>query len=93
MSARPQNIGIKAIEIYFPSQVRATPLHKKRYSLSIAYDSVLIHFLQCVDQAELEKFDGVSQGKYTIGLGQTKMSFCDDREGTICMAFLLLAIF
>jgi hydroxymethylglutaryl-CoA synthase len=38
---------------------------------------------QCVDQAELEKFDGVSQGKYTIGLGQTKMSFCDDREGKI----------
>jgi len=37
--------------------------------------------LQCVDQAELEKFDGVAQGKYTIGLGQTKMSFCDDREG------------
>ena len=36
---------------------------------------------QCVDQAELEKFDGVSTGKYTIGLGQTKMSFCDDREG------------
>ncbi|PMD22956.1 hydroxymethylglutaryl-CoA synthase [Hyaloscypha hepaticicola] len=54
MSARPQNIGIKAIEIYFPSQ--------------------------CVSQAELEKFDGVSEGKYTIGLGQTKMSFCDDRE-------------
>ncbi|RDL42006.1 putative Hydroxymethylglutaryl-CoA synthase [Venustampulla echinocandica] len=54
MSARPENIGIKAVEIYFPSQ--------------------------CVDQAELEKFDGVSQGKYTIGLGQTKMSFCDDRE-------------
>ena len=57
MSTRPQNIGIKAIEIYFPSQ--------------------------CVDQAELEKFDGVSQGKYTIGLGQTKMSFCDDREGML----------
>jgi 3-hydroxy-3-methylglutaryl CoA synthase len=37
--------------------------------------------LQCVDQTDLEKFDGVSQGKYTIGLGQTKMSFCDDREG------------
>jgi 3-hydroxy-3-methylglutaryl CoA synthase len=36
---------------------------------------------QCVDQVDLEKFDGVSQGKYTIGLGQTKMSFCDDREG------------
>lgn len=54
MAARPQNIGIKAIEIYFPSQY--------------------------VEQSELEKFDGVSTGKYTIGLGQTKMSFCDDRE-------------
>lgn len=39
--------------------------------------------LQCVDQAELEKHDGVSEGKYTIGLGQTKMSFCDDREGIL----------
>ncbi len=37
--------------------------------------------LQYVEQSELEKFDGVSTGKYTIGLGQTKMSFCDDREG------------
>ncbi|KAK4962159.1 3-hydroxy-3-methylglutaryl coenzyme A synthase [Elasticomyces elasticus] len=55
MSSRAENVGIKAIELYFPSQ--------------------------CVDQAELEKFDGVSQGKYTIGLGQTRMSFCDDREG------------
>ncbi|KAJ9137190.1 3-hydroxy-3-methylglutaryl coenzyme A synthase [Coniochaeta hoffmannii] len=54
MSSRPQNIGIKAIEIYFPSQY--------------------------VEQSELEKFDGASTGKYTIGLGQTKMAFCDDRE-------------
>ncbi|KAK7608846.1 hydroxymethylglutaryl-coenzyme A synthase C terminal-domain-containing protein [Phyllosticta paracitricarpa] len=56
----PQNIGIKALELYFPSQ--------------------------CVDQAELEKFDGVAQGKYTIGLGQTKMSFCDDREDIYSLA-------
>ncbi|KAH8732221.1 hydroxymethylglutaryl-coenzyme A synthase C terminal-domain-containing protein [Phaeosphaeriaceae sp. PMI808] len=60
MASRPSNIGIKAIELYFPSQ--------------------------CVDQAELEKFDGVSQGKYTIGLGQTKMSFCDDREDIYSLA-------
>ncbi|KAF2723091.1 hydroxymethylglutaryl-CoA synthase [Polychaeton citri CBS 116435] len=54
MASRPQNIGIKAIELYFPSQY--------------------------VDQSELEKHDGIAAGKYTIGLGQTKMSFCDDRE-------------
>ncbi|KAF2267883.1 hydroxymethylglutaryl-CoA synthase [Lojkania enalia] len=65
MAARPSNIGIKAIELYFPSQ--------------------------CVDQAELEKFDGVSQGKYTIGLGQTKMSFCDDREDIYSLALTTLS--
>jgi hydroxymethylglutaryl-CoA synthase len=54
MAPNARNFGIKAIELYFPSQ--------------------------CVDQAELERFDGVSSGKYTIGLGQTQMSFCDDRE-------------
>ncbi|KAF2747394.1 hydroxymethylglutaryl-CoA synthase [Sporormia fimetaria CBS 119925] len=60
MAARPANIGIKAIELYFPSQ--------------------------CVDQSDLEKFDGIAQGKYTIGLGQTKMSFCDDREDIYSLA-------
>jgi hydroxymethylglutaryl-CoA synthase len=60
MAARPQNIGIKAIEIYFPSQF--------------------------VEQSELEKFDGVGAGKYTIGLGQTKMAFCDDREDIYSIA-------
>ncbi|KAE9985647.1 hypothetical protein BLS_006730 [Venturia inaequalis] len=65
MSTRPANIGIKAIDVYFPSQ--------------------------CVDQAELEKFDGVSQGKYTIGLGQTKMSFCDDREDIYSLALTVLS--
>lgn len=35
----------------------------------------------------IEKFDGVSAGKYTIGLGQTRMAFCDDREdiNSICL--------
>lgn len=42
---------------------------------------------RCIDQKDLEQFDGVSQGKYTIGLGQLKMGFCDDREDihSICL--------
>lgn len=79
MASRPQNIGIKAMELYFPSQVRAHRMHMLR--LQFFWTPTLTPLLQCVDQAELEKFDGVSAGKYTIGLGQTKMSFCDDREG------------
>lgn len=51
---RPPEVGIKAMEIYFPSQY--------------------------VDQTELEAFDGVSAGKYTVGLGQIQMGFCSDRE-------------
>ncbi|XP_077980833.1 hydroxymethylglutaryl-CoA synthase 1-like [Glandiceps talaboti] len=57
----PDDVGILAIEIYFPSQY--------------------------VDQVELEQFDGVSAGKYTIGLGQAKMGFCSDREdiNSLCL--------
>jgi hydroxymethylglutaryl-CoA synthase len=40
-----------------------------------------------VDQTELEQFDGVSEGKYTIGLGQNRMGFCTDREdiNSLCL--------
>lgn len=50
----PKNIGIKAMEVYIPSNY--------------------------VNQAELEKFDNIPAGKYTIGLGQTNMAFVSDRE-------------
>ncbi|KAH3350275.1 3-hydroxy-3-methylglutaryl coenzyme A synthase, partial [Aspergillus fumigatus] len=60
MPSSAQNVGIKALEIYFPS----------RY----------------VPQTELETFLGASAGKYTIGLGQQNMSFCDDREDLYSLA-------
>lgn len=56
----PQNVGIKAIEVYIP----------KNY----------------VNQAELEQFDGIPAGKYTIGLGQTNMAFVSDREDIYSLA-------
>jgi len=57
----PQDVGIVAMDIYFPSTF--------------------------VDQAELEQYDGISAGKYTVGLGQTKMGFCTDREdvNSLCL--------
>lgn len=57
----PDNVGIIAMDIYFPSTY--------------------------VEQSEMEEFNGVSKGKYTIGLGQNKMSFTDDREdiASICL--------
>ncbi|KAJ5994079.1 hypothetical protein N7451_009803 [Penicillium sp. IBT 35674x] len=60
MPFNAQNVGIKAMEVYFPS----------RY----------------VPQSELETYLGASTGKFTIGLGQQKMSFCDDREDLYSMA-------
>ncbi|XP_015593677.1 hydroxymethylglutaryl-CoA synthase 1 [Cephus cinctus] len=62
--AWPKDIGIKALEIYFPAQY--------------------------VDQVDLEKFDGVAAGKYTVGLGQSKMGFCNDREdiNSLCLTVL-----
>lgn len=40
-----------------------------------------------IDQTELEVFDGASAGKYTIGLGQSRMGFCTDREdiNSLCL--------
>lgn len=42
--------------------------------------SNLVYRRQCISEEELEEFDGVSKGKYTIGLGQKFMACCDDRE-------------
>lgn len=73
MQSRPQNIGVLATEIYFPSQVGPVPgcgflpWHPPEPYADI---------WQCVEQSALESFDGVASGKYTIGLGQTKMSEC-----------------
>ncbi|EPQ56255.1 thiolase-like protein [Gloeophyllum trabeum ATCC 11539] len=40
-----------------------------------------MHFLRrCISEEELEVFDGVSKGKYTIALGLQYMAFADDRE-------------
>lgn len=64
MGQWPEDVGILAIEMIFPSQY--------------------------VDQTELEVYDGVSAGKYTIGLGQSKMGFCSDREdiNSLCLTVL-----
>uniref|UniRef100_A0A8D8YGF7 Hydroxymethylglutaryl-CoA synthase n=1 Tax=Cacopsylla melanoneura TaxID=428564 RepID=A0A8D8YGF7_9HEMI len=45
---------------------------------------------QYVDQTELEAYDKVSAGKYTVGLGQAKMGFCSDLEdiNSICLTVL-----
>lgn len=43
-----------------------------------------------VDLIDLEEFDKTGKGKYTIGLGQEKMSFVSDREdiNSICLTVL-----
>uniref|UniRef100_A0A8D0G2U8 Hydroxymethylglutaryl-CoA synthase n=1 Tax=Sphenodon punctatus TaxID=8508 RepID=A0A8D0G2U8_SPHPU len=60
-SSFPKDVGILALEIYFPSQY--------------------------VDQVELEKYDGVEAGKYTLGLGQKQMGFCEAHEdiNSLCL--------
>ncbi|KAJ0275395.1 hypothetical protein COL940_008845 [Colletotrichum noveboracense] len=52
--AYPDNVGIKAMEIYIPGQA--------------------------LDQSLFEQYQGVSAGKYTIGLGLKYMNFCNDCE-------------
>lgn len=64
MAKKQEDIGIKCMELYFPSQY--------------------------VCQKKLEEFDGVSSGKYTIGLGQKKMGFCGDQEDINSLSLTVL---
>ncbi|XP_024377715.1 hydroxymethylglutaryl-CoA synthase [Physcomitrium patens] len=64
MAARPQNVGILAMDVYFPASY--------------------------VSQEELEEHDGVSKGKYTIGLGQDRLAFCTDLEDVISMSLTVV---
>ena len=43
-----------------------------------------------VSQAALEVADGVPQGKYTLGLGQTDLAFCTDREDVYSIALTVV---
>lgn len=49
-----------------------------------------MYLTQCISEDELEDFDGVSKGKYTIGFGQQYMAFTDDREDI--QSFALTAV-
>lgn len=42
---------------------------------------------QYVDQTDLEKYNKVEAGKYTVGLGQTRMGFCSVQEdiNSLCL--------
>lgn len=64
-SPRPRNVGILAMDVYFP-----------RYYVA---------------QSDLERFNGVPAGKYTIGLGQDAMAFTGDREDVNSIALTCVA--
>ena len=59
-SSLPQNVGIHALDIYFPSTY--------------------------ISQSDLESFHSIPTGKYTIGLGQTGLSYVSDREDVYSLA-------
>lgn len=44
-----------------------------------------------VSQSKLEEYDGVPPGKYTIGLGQEKMAFCQDNEDIVSLSLTVVS--
>ena len=74
---RPKDVGILAMEMYFPRRVCTPTISSLFLTFLIRFCSIQI---QCISEEELEVFDGVSKGKYTIGLGQEYMACTDDRE-------------
>ncbi|KAJ6807550.1 hydroxymethylglutaryl-CoA synthase-like [Iris pallida] len=64
MESEKKDVGILAMDIYFPPS--------------------------CVQQEAMEAHDGVSKGKYTIGLGQDCMAFCTEVEDVISMSLTVV---
>jgi len=46
---------------------------------------------QFVEQSALEEANGISKGKYTIGLGQLQMAFCTDLENVHTLALTVVS--
>lgn len=44
-----------------------------------------------VSQSKLEQYDNVSPGKYTVGLGQEKMSICQDNEDIVSISLTVVS--
>jgi Hydroxymethylglutaryl-coenzyme A synthase N terminal len=58
------------------SRAATTSFHAKDVGI-LAMEAYVPKRYVC--QEELEAYDGVSRGKYTVGLGQREMAFVDDR--------------
>ncbi|KAL7588284.1 hypothetical protein Lser_V15G40137 [Lactuca serriola] len=67
--------------------------HKRKvhYTLKFVLHEALdlVGFNTTYARDTLEDFDGVSKGKYTIGLGQDCMAFCSEVEDVISMGWAL----
>ncbi|OWT38103.1 hydroxymethylglutaryl-CoA synthase [Cryptococcus neoformans Bt1] len=46
---------------------------------------------RCISEEQLEEFDGVAKGKYTIGLGMGHMAFTDDKEDINSVALTVVS--
>ncbi|KAG7268297.1 hypothetical protein CRUP_023092 [Coryphaenoides rupestris] len=79
-------MSLKCIRNTMPGSAAASCL--PQWPKDVGIIAMEVYFpAQFVDQAELEAFDGVSAGKYTVGLGQARMGFCSDREdiNSLCL--------
>lgn len=64
-----------------PSTANIPSLCEGKWPKDVGIVAIDVYFPSlAVNQTELESFDGAGSGKYTIGLGQSNMGFCTDRE-------------
>jgi len=78
------HVGIKAIEVYIPSRC----IEMATLGLVCAWHT-LVRFISLLNLF-LAAADGIDAGKYTIGLGQVRMSFCGDREDVCSMSLTVV---
>lgn len=82
-----QNVGIRALYVYFPRMMVQQQDLEAADGCSGAWvcQPVLLSALPAVAHS-LHAPPSMRAGKYTVGLGQQAMTFCGDREDVVSMA-------
>lgn len=74
--------------------VSSPPKDFSGYPKNVGIVAMDIHFPRLYTrQEDLEKYKGVDAGKYTIGLGQTEIAYCTDREDIYSLALTAVSQF
>lgn len=83
--------GLKSMPLDLEKLRRETVFVSRAVPTNVGVIGTEVYFpAEYVSQQELEEYDGVGSGKYSIGLGQKNMAVCDNQEDIVSMCMTVV---